>query len=76
MSSRAITCKVDRELDRAIAHYAAANKLTQSQALRELLRQVLTNADDVTRGWREGFTQAYAEFQREHQTAISKRKAR
>jgi metal-responsive CopG/Arc/MetJ family transcriptional regulator len=70
--ARQLTCRLDRELDKAIKHYAARNRLTLSQAVRELLRQTLTDADDVTRGWREGFSKAYSEMQRERQEHIGK----
>lgn len=72
---RQLTCKLDRELDKSLKHYASRNRLTMSQAVRELLRQSLTDADDVTRGWREGFSKAYADYQREHQAGIGKLKA-
>jgi metal-responsive CopG/Arc/MetJ family transcriptional regulator len=72
--ARQLTCKLDRELDKAIKHYASRNRLTISQAVRELLRQSLTDADDVTRGWREGFSKAYSDYQREHQTGVAKLK--
>jgi flagellar biosynthesis/type III secretory pathway protein FliH len=71
MSAR-ISCRTDRELDKAIGHFAKKNRLTTSQAVRELLRQVLTDADDVSRGWREGFSEGYAEAQKRVNGAMAK----
>lgn len=68
--ARRLSCRLDRELDRAIEHYAARNGLTTSQATRELLRQALTDANDISRGWREGFNQAYAEVLENQQRAL------
>lgn len=67
---RSISCRLDRELDKALEHYARQNRLTLSQATRELLRQVLTDAEPVSRGWREGQLQAYAETQERLQRAM------
>lgn len=58
---RRLSLRIDNELGRAIDAYAEANGLNQSQATRELLRQILTDAESVDRGWREGFTAGYAE---------------
>ena len=65
-----LSCRLDRELDRALSHYADRNHLTISQATRELLRQVLTDADDVSRGWREGFSRGCAEVLESQQRAL------
>lgn len=67
---RRLSCRLDRELDLAIAHFADQNHLTISQAVRELLRQVLTSADPVSRGWREGFSAGQAESQKALQQAL------
>lgn len=56
-----ISCRVDPELDRAILDYGQKNGLTHSQAVRELLRQIVTQASPVTRGWHEGFAKGVAE---------------
>ena len=70
-----LSCRLDRELDRKIRAYMRRNNLERSQAVRELLRQSLTDADDVTRGWREGFAKGYGEAQRALHQAASDRKA-
>lgn len=62
--SRVASLRLDRELDAAIRHYADRNGLTFSQACREILRQAVTTADDVTRGWLEGQKKGYADFQK------------
>jgi len=55
-----ISCRCDPELDRAIDAFADSNGLTRSQAVRELLRQVVGYADPVDRGWREGYAAGQA----------------
>lgn len=73
---RRLSCRLDQELDLAIAHFGEQNQLTRSQAVRELLRQILTNADPVDRGWREGFTLGQAEGQKALQQALHSVKVR
>lgn len=65
-----ICAKLDRELDVALSAYAAENGLTRAQALREVLRQALTTADPVTRGWREGYTRGRHEVLKAHSEAL------
>lgn len=49
-----------------IAKYMAANDLTESQAARELLRQVLGKpAKAIDRGWLEGYAHGYRAYQLE-----------
>ena len=67
---RSISCRLDKELDMALEHFARQNRLTQSQAIRELLRQILTDAEPVSRGWREGQARGYAETQEKLQRAM------
>lgn len=57
--------KTDRELDRFVRTYAEANRLTVSQAARELLRQVMGTAKPITRGWLEGYAKGYGEARAE-----------
>jgi len=65
-----ISARLDRELNAALRAFARDNNLSPSQALRELLRQALTDADPVTRGWREGFSEGKAEVLRAQSTAL------
>lgn len=58
-----LSCQLDRELEDALSLYARENGLTRSQATRELLRQALSDAEPVSRGWREGFSHACNEVQ-------------
>jgi hypothetical protein len=66
-----ITARIDRELDAALRHYAEQNGLTRSQAIREVLRQSLTNAEPITRGWLEGFARGRSEALSAQQQALS-----
>ena len=68
--ARLVSCRLDKELDMALEHFARQNRLTVSQAMRELLRQILTDADPVTRGWREGMAQGYGETMEKLQRAM------
>lgn len=70
MASSRICFRVDRELSVAINEYAHRNGLLLSQAIREVLRQKLTDASDVTRGWHEGFAKGYGEAQSAQQSAL------
>ena len=57
--------RLDRDLQKGIASFAKQSGLTTSQAARELLRQALQSPPEpVSRGWREGFAQGYADHQR------------
>lgn len=60
--------RTDKELDHAIKAYARANRLTTSQAARELLRQAATSAKPVTRGWLEGYSAGYGEAREAFET--------
>lgn len=59
-----LNVRLDAELQRGIAAFAARSGLTISQAARDLLRQALGHANPVDRGWREGFAAGHAEHQR------------
>lgn len=59
-----LNIRTDADIERGIRDYMAKNKLTRSQATRELLRQILKVAEPVTRGWLEGFAAAHAEHQK------------
>lgn len=52
---------LDRELDARVMAYASENGLTASQAIRDLLRQIVMQADPPTRGWYEGLTLGQAQ---------------
>jgi hypothetical protein len=65
-----ISARLDKELDAALRAYARDNGLSPSQALRELLRQSLSDAEPVTRGWREGFAEGKAEVLRAQSEAL------
>jgi hypothetical protein len=62
--------RTDTDLDKFVRHFAKRNKLTVSQAARELLRQVAGRAKDVTRGWHEGFNKGYADAQKAAHQAL------
>lgn len=66
-----INCRTDPELEAALEAYRIRNNLNRSQAVRELLRQILTDADDLTRGWQEGFAAGYGEAQEALQRAAA-----
>ena len=68
--ARTLTCRLDAELDAALERFATQNRLTKSQATRELLRQVLTEAEPVARGWKEGYAAGHDEVLREHRKAM------
>jgi hypothetical protein len=58
--------RIDRDIDRAIKHYAKVNNITVSQAARELLRQAIgAPAAPIDRGWREGFAHGHRVYQLE-----------
>ena len=63
--------RTDHDLDQLVRHYAQANRLTVSQAARELLRQVAGRAKPVTRGWQEGFAAGYADAQKATHQALA-----
>lgn len=68
MASNRINCRIDKELERALAHFERGfvirgRPATRSQAVREILRQAITSADPPTRGWHEGFAAGFAEAQ-------------
>jgi hypothetical protein len=67
-----LNIRTDGDIERGIREYMRANKLTRSQASRELLRQVLKVAEPVTRGWLEGFAQGHAEHQKTVHEATKK----
>jgi plasmid stability protein len=56
-----LSVRLDDALEAQLQAFAAAHDLSPSAAARELLRQVLTDAEPVTRGWLEGRTQAIAQ---------------
>ena len=66
-----ISCRCDPELNRAIDEFADSSGLTRSQAIRELLRQVVGYADPVDRGWREGYTAGMADAAESFQRAAA-----
>lgn len=55
-----LSVRLDDQLEAQLAAFAAANDLSRSAAARELLRQILLDADPVTRGWQEGRQEAIA----------------
>lgn len=55
-----LSVRLDDALEAQLSTYAAANDLSRSAAARELLRQILTDADPVGRGWQEGKIEAMA----------------
>jgi metal-responsive CopG/Arc/MetJ family transcriptional regulator len=59
--AKQLSCRIDDELDAQVEVFRQANQLSRSQAVRELLRQILTDAEPVSRGWREGYSAAYEE---------------
>lgn len=65
--------RTDADLDRFVRGYAKRNRLTVSQAARELLRQAMGGVSDVNRGWQEGFNKGYADAQKSlHEAAARK----
>ena len=72
MAGRSISVRLDEQLASQIDAYAAANDLTKSQAVRELLRQVVTDADEVTRGWLEGRQEGLAQVLSAVQDALER----
>lgn len=59
-----LNIRTDGDIERGLREYMKQNKLTRSQAARELLRQVLQIADPVTRGWLEGFAKGHGDHQK------------
>jgi predicted transcriptional regulator len=53
-----LSVRLDDALEAQLQAFAAAHDLSRSAAARELLRQVLTTADPITRGWMEGRQEA------------------
>lgn len=64
---RRLHIRLDRDIDQGIDAFAEENGLTTSQAARELLRQALTSAEPVDRGWREGYMQGLGQGNRDFQ---------
>jgi predicted transcriptional regulator len=65
-----LSVRLDDVLEAQLQAYAAAGDLSRSAAARELLRQVLTDATPLTRGWYEGRQQAMAQIFEAVKTAI------
>ncbi len=61
--SRTLHCRVDPDLDRDIETYASAHGMTQSEAVRDLLRTAL-GMDATDRGYSEGKLEGIAEIKR------------
>lgn len=68
--ARTLTCRLDTDLDDLLEAFAVANRLTKSQATRDLLRQILTDAEPVDRGWKEGYAAAHDKVLKEHRKAM------
>jgi predicted transcriptional regulator len=67
---RPISVRVSDDLYAQLEVFARANSLTLSQAAREVLSRVLLDADDVTRGYREGIVRGHAEVLRAVSDAV------
>ena len=66
-----LSVRLDDALEAQLQAFAAAHELSRSAAARELLRQVLTNADPITRGWMEGRQEAIGQVLGAVQEAVA-----
>lgn len=64
MAGPQIAVRLHPDLKRRLEDYMEQTGLTASQAVRDLLRQALTDADHPTRGWHEGFAAGHAQAMR------------
>ena len=64
-----ISVRLSSDLEERLSDYMAQTGLTQSQAVRDLLRQILTDAEAPSRGWHEGFARGHAECLRAYAEA-------
>jgi predicted transcriptional regulator len=56
-----LSVRLDDALEGQLQAFAASQGLSRSAAARDLLRQVLTDAEPVTRGWLEGRQEAMSQ---------------